>query len=220
MCHRDPEHRHHRVADVLVHRSSVALDDSVGILEPAPDQLVQRLRVEPLAEGREPADVREEDRDNLSRPDRRGEEVRKRRAAEGAVSGPRLTRLAAIGARRHARSLSPPPGRSQSCPGVGRGFRMEGEKLGMVRSCTRCSGTSRPPWSSRTAAERPRRRASPCGAPPQASRPRCGRPFAVSIRAGRRRLRETLWSSTGPRNTLAATRPVSASRVPGFPPGR
>ena len=107
--HRDPEDGHHGVADVLLHHPAVAPDRRVGALEPAPNHLMQRLGVQSLAELREPGDVGEEDGDDLARPGGRGDEIGKGRAAERAIPGPRATRPAAIGARRHAESLCPVP---------------------------------------------------------------------------------------------------------------
>ena len=63
---RHAEHGHHRVADELLHRAAVPLDDRLHPLEVAREQRAQRLGVEPLAERRRAGDVAEEDGDDLA----------------------------------------------------------------------------------------------------------------------------------------------------------
>ena len=82
--HRNPEDGHHRVADVLLDRSAVALDDLAHAREVAAHDVTQRLRVEPLAERRRAGHVREQDGHRLACRARRGR-LRERRAAIPAV---------------------------------------------------------------------------------------------------------------------------------------
>ncbi len=78
---RDPEDGHHRVAHVLLDRAAVPGDHVMGLVEPAPDELVQRLRIEVLAELREPANVGEKDADHLAGAGARRADRGERRAA-------------------------------------------------------------------------------------------------------------------------------------------
>ena len=64
---RQPEHRHHRIADELLDRPAVAVDDGLGEIEVRADQRPQRLRVKPLPEGRRAGHVDEQDRDRPPR---------------------------------------------------------------------------------------------------------------------------------------------------------
>jgi hypothetical protein len=48
------EDRHHGVADELLHRATVDLDDCLHPLEVASEQRAQRIRVEPLPQLRRP----------------------------------------------------------------------------------------------------------------------------------------------------------------------
>ena len=101
---RDAEDGHDRVADELLHRAAVALEDDAQILEVAAHARPQRLGVGRLAERGRADEVAEEDRDDLAllaRRLRRGER-RPARAAE-----PRVVGVLAPTARacRHARSL-------------------------------------------------------------------------------------------------------------------
>ena len=57
---REPEDRHHRVADELLDDAAVALDDRLHALEVAREQRAERLRVDRLAERRRADDVAEE----------------------------------------------------------------------------------------------------------------------------------------------------------------
>ena len=67
LVHRwNAEHRHHRVADELLHRASVRLDDSLHPLEVAGEQPLQRLRVDRLAERGRADHVAEEHGDDLA----------------------------------------------------------------------------------------------------------------------------------------------------------
>ena len=63
---RDPEHSHHRVADELLHRAAVALDDRLHPLEVAGKQRPDRLRVGRLPERRRADDVAEQDGHDLA----------------------------------------------------------------------------------------------------------------------------------------------------------
>ena len=62
---RDSEHGHHRVADELLDRPFVALDDRLHLVEVAAHHPSQRLGVELLAERGRPRDVGEDDGDDL-----------------------------------------------------------------------------------------------------------------------------------------------------------
>ena len=61
-CRRSPD-RHHRVADELLDRPAVALDQRAGRLEVAREKLAHLLRVTRLGESREADQIREEHRD-------------------------------------------------------------------------------------------------------------------------------------------------------------
>ena len=63
--HRHPEHRHHRVADELLHRAAVRLDDPLHPLEIPRQQRPQRLRIRRLPERRRPDHVAEQHRHDL-----------------------------------------------------------------------------------------------------------------------------------------------------------
>ena len=65
---RDPEHRHHRIADELRDGSAVALDDRPQLFEISAHHPEQRLRVELLAERGRARHVAEQHRHHLSRP--------------------------------------------------------------------------------------------------------------------------------------------------------
>ena len=62
----DSEHGHHRVADELLDRALVRLDDRLHLVEVAAHHPPQRFRVEPFAQSRRAGDVREDDRDGLA----------------------------------------------------------------------------------------------------------------------------------------------------------
>ena len=63
--HRDPEHGHHGIADELLHRSAVPLeDDPSGVVVPV-HQRPQRLRVRAVADCRRTGEVAEEDGHDL-----------------------------------------------------------------------------------------------------------------------------------------------------------
>jgi hypothetical protein len=62
---RDTEHRHHCVADELLHRAAVRLDDPAHPLEVAREQSLQRLRINRLAECGRADNVAEQHRDDL-----------------------------------------------------------------------------------------------------------------------------------------------------------
>ena len=63
---RNAEHGHDRVADELLHRPAVRLDDALHALEVAGEQGAQRLGVGRLAERGRAGDVAEEDGDGLA----------------------------------------------------------------------------------------------------------------------------------------------------------
>jgi hypothetical protein len=70
---RHAEDGHDRVADELLHRAAVALDDRLRRLEVARHHVAQALRVDALAERRRAGDVAEEDGHDLPHlADRRG----------------------------------------------------------------------------------------------------------------------------------------------------
>ena len=64
---RQPEDRHHCVADELLDRSAVALDGDAHLVIPAAHQLAQQLWIDPLAERSRVGQVAEEDADGLPR---------------------------------------------------------------------------------------------------------------------------------------------------------
>jgi hypothetical protein len=68
---RDPERRHDRVADELLDRPAVVLDDAADLDEVARDDAPVRLRVEPLSERGRVDDVGEDDGDRLAHLTRR-----------------------------------------------------------------------------------------------------------------------------------------------------
>ena len=84
---RDAEHRHRRVADELLHRAAVPLDDQPDLLEVAAHRAPHRLRIEPLPERRRPAHVAEDDRHDLAHLARRRHR-RERRATRAAEREP------------------------------------------------------------------------------------------------------------------------------------
>jgi hypothetical protein len=100
--HGNAEHRHHRVADELLDRPLVALDDPPHAREVARHDVPQRLRVEPLPERRRAGDVAEDDGDALPHlvGGRRGGE---RRAAAPAEPESRGALATADGADPHER---------------------------------------------------------------------------------------------------------------------
>ena len=63
---RDAEDGHDRVADELLHRSPVRLEDSLHALEVAGEQGAHRLGVDRLPHGGRTGDVAEEDGDRLA----------------------------------------------------------------------------------------------------------------------------------------------------------
>ena len=63
---RHAEHRHDRVADVLLHDPAVPSDDGAQLAEVAREQVPERFRIEGEAEPRGVDDVGEEDRDRLA----------------------------------------------------------------------------------------------------------------------------------------------------------
>ena len=69
--HRHAKHRHHRIADELLHRPAVPLDDPLHPLEVAREHLPQRLRIRRLPQRRRPHQVTEHHRHRLAQPTRR-----------------------------------------------------------------------------------------------------------------------------------------------------
>ena len=67
---RDPEHGHHRVADVLLDRPSVAFDRRPHRVEVAGLDIAERLGIELLSQLRRARDVTEDDGDGLADLDR------------------------------------------------------------------------------------------------------------------------------------------------------
>ena len=111
---RDPEDRHHRVADVVLDRPAVALDHVAHAAKPALHRPPQRLGIDPLSQRRRSHDVGKDHGDDLAplTTDRRH---RHRRSARGAKPGTLGCRFATAGARLHVASLEPartPPRRS------------------------------------------------------------------------------------------------------------
>ena len=102
---RHPEHGHHRVADELLDRAAVPLDDRLHPLEVARQQSAQRLRIRPLAQRRRTGDVAEEHRDDLANFPRRSSGLQ-RTAALRAEPGGGVRLVPATHAGRHVRSLS------------------------------------------------------------------------------------------------------------------
>src|SRR5207249_2387316 len=62
----DAEHRHDGVADELLGRATVALNDGLHLLEVPAHQLAERLRIQRLPQDRRARDVREEDGHHLA----------------------------------------------------------------------------------------------------------------------------------------------------------
>ena len=60
------EHRHHRVADELLDRAFVGLDDLLHPLEIAGEQTLEGLRVDRLAKRSRADDIAEQDGDELA----------------------------------------------------------------------------------------------------------------------------------------------------------
>ena len=102
---RDAEDGHHRIADELLHRAAVRLDDRLHPLEVAGEQRSQRLRVGRLSELRRTGDVAEQHRDHLALlahiRSRRG------RSTLGAEPESRLGPIPTRGARSHQPRLDP-----------------------------------------------------------------------------------------------------------------
>ena len=101
---RHAEHRHHRVADELLHRAAVPFDHEPDLLEVAAHRAPHRLRVEQLAECGRPCHVAEDDGHRLAdvAPGRPRPELR---AAGAAKAEPFRILLAAGLAGRHGLSL-------------------------------------------------------------------------------------------------------------------
>ena len=63
--HRNPEHRHHRIADELVHRAAVRFDDPLHSLEVASEHSLERFRIDRLPKRRRADHVAEQHRHHL-----------------------------------------------------------------------------------------------------------------------------------------------------------
>jgi hypothetical protein len=63
---RDPEHRHHGIADELLDRPAVPFDHRGHLLEVTAHDAAQRFGVETITQGRRPRHVGEHDRDDLA----------------------------------------------------------------------------------------------------------------------------------------------------------
>ncbi len=110
--HRDPEHRHHGVADELLDGPAVALDHAAHHGEVAGHQGPERFGVQLLAQGRRPGHVGEQDRDQLADLARRRRAVGLPDTALGAELRPGRDVRAAVGTcDRHRRSLGSRCGR-------------------------------------------------------------------------------------------------------------
>jgi hypothetical protein len=95
---RHAEYGHHRVADELLDRAAVVLEDASHLREVSGHDAPQRLRVEPLAEGRRTGAIREHDRDRLENLMRRlGLAEPRATRGESGRSHVRLTANAAYG---------------------------------------------------------------------------------------------------------------------------
>ncbi len=83
--HRETEHGHDRVADVLLHGPAVALEHGAHPVEVLAQDLAERLGVQRLAEARRALQVAEDDRDGLAHllRDRVGHELACRRSRTG-----------------------------------------------------------------------------------------------------------------------------------------
>src|SRR5581483_8025308 len=98
---RRPPDGHDRVADELLHRAAVDLDQAAAAVEIAREELAHLLGVARLRQGREADEVGEEDGDEpalgsrLRRSRLRRHTVGERRAALAAETHPRLVRGAA-----------------------------------------------------------------------------------------------------------------------------
>ena len=103
---RHAEDGHHRVADELLHRPAVPLDDRLRRLEVARHHPPQALRIDPLAERRRAGDVAEEHRHDLAHLARRGR-LGQRRAA-GVAEARAVPVLGSTARTDHAPSLSRP----------------------------------------------------------------------------------------------------------------
>ncbi len=101
---RNPEDRHDRVADELLHGSSVAHQRLAHRAEVARDDLAQGLGVEPLAQARGVDEVAEHDRHDLAEALRLGR-AGERHPADRAEMRPLGGLLTAIRARGHRQSL-------------------------------------------------------------------------------------------------------------------
>ena len=100
---RNPEDGHDRVADELLHRAAVRLDDRLHPLEVAGEERAQRLGVGRLAECGRAGDVAEEDGDGLALQVRHGATLLRREAGTSRSKALHDDRVCGLGARRMTR---------------------------------------------------------------------------------------------------------------------
>ncbi len=105
--HGDPEDRHHRVADELLDRPTVTLDDRSQVLEVAAHARTERLRIRRFAERGRADEIAEENGDDLALLARRFGDGERGSARTAETRVVRVLPPAA-GACRHARSLRVP----------------------------------------------------------------------------------------------------------------
>ncbi len=107
---RQAEHRHDGIADDLLDRPAIGLEDGPHLVEVEGQDLAQRLRIELLTEARRALQIRGDDRDPV--PDLGGRPVRRqRRPALAADAMTLLDLLATGGAGRHGQATA------LRCPG-------------------------------------------------------------------------------------------------------
>jgi hypothetical protein len=115
--HGHPEHRHHCIADELLDRPSVRLDDRLHAVEVPREQRAQGLGIRRLAHCRRARHIAEQDGHDLPLLPRRRGRLRERRRAVAAEAEPVRVLVAAAATRRHPASLgrSIQPGQRR-CP--------------------------------------------------------------------------------------------------------
>jgi hypothetical protein len=102
---RDPEDGHHGVADELLDGAAVAFDHGRHLVEVAAHHASERLGIQPLAEGRGPRDVGEDDRDDPADVGEGSIRLGERRRAVLAEASPVGVLFSAGGAPLHERIL-------------------------------------------------------------------------------------------------------------------
>ena len=106
---RDPEDRHHGVADELLDGAAVALDHGGHLVEVAAHHAAECLGIEPLPERGRPRDVGEDDRHDLSDVGRGSISPTQRGRAVLTETSPLGVLLAAAGAALHGPSIEGQP---------------------------------------------------------------------------------------------------------------